>query len=131
MPDRSPVDPAELDLVSSALRADMGDLDTYFQVLTAKLVDSLGPMVSVEREGGLFHKEHPAKRITVDAGERQFVAQRERGRLHCTIAESVRGIVLRTHEVGVDEWLDALATYLTEAARRSAGARAALDNLLT
>lgn len=126
-----PVDPTELDLVSSALRADMGDLDTYFQVLTAKLGDSLGPMVTVEREGGLFHKDHPAKRVTVDAGDVRFVAEREKGRLHCTVAESVRGIVLRTRELSIDEWLDNLARHLTEAARRSAGARAALDNLLT
>jgi len=126
-----PVDPSELDLVSAALRADMGDLDTYFQVLSAKLVDSLGPMVTVEREGGLFHREHPARRITVDAGEQRFVAERQKGRLHCTIADSVRGIVLRTREVGVEEWLDGLAHHLTDAARRSAGARAALDNLLT
>ena len=126
-----PVDPTELDLVSSALRADMGDVDTYFEVLSAKLADSLGPMVTVEREGGLFHKQHPARRITVDAGERRFVAERGRGRLHCTIADSVRGIVLRTREVGVDEWLDGLAHHLTDAARRSAGARSALDNLLT
>lgn len=133
MPDPSgtPVDPTELDLVSSALRADMGDLDTYFQVLSAKLADSLGPMVTVEREGGLFHKDHPAKRITVEAGTQRFLAEREKGRITCSIAESVRGIVLRTREVGVEEWLDALARHLTEAARTSAGARSALDNLLT
>jgi len=126
-----PVDPTELDLVSSALRADMGDLDTYFQVLTAKLADSLGPMVTVEREGGLFHKDHPAKRITVEADNLRFVVERDKGRLHCTVAESVRGIVLRTREVSLDEWLDTLARHLTDAARRSAGARSALDNLLT
>jgi hypothetical protein len=46
------------------------------------------------------------------------------------IRQVVRGVVISRKEVGVDEWLAALAEELTQLAHRDARARAALARLL-
>ena len=51
--------------------------------------------------------------------------------VEATIAHHVRGVTLGTRQVGLDEWIDALARQLAELSARSARARDALLRLLT
>ncbi|HZD67200.1 MAG TPA: hypothetical protein VE152_13975, partial [Acidimicrobiales bacterium] len=59
-------DPVDLDLLSASLRADASDTETFFEVLSKKLVAALGERVSLEREGGLFRRDHRVREISVE-----------------------------------------------------------------
>ncbi len=122
----------DFDMVAAALRADATDLGTFVEVLARKLESALPGGVQVRRAGGLFRKDHPVQEIVVQLGEWQFrllaggggVARAER-------AHSVRGISLKSEELGVDGWLEHLLAALREHARSSAAAAESLHNLLS
>jgi hypothetical protein len=123
--------PGQLDLVAAALRADAADVATFFEVLVGKLAGSLGERVEVVSEKGLLHRAGKPRRVAVRLGDASFEAERDRDRVVCRVRHVVRGVVLRTDEVALDEWLGALARALVEEASKSASARAALEALLT
>lgn len=119
-----------VDVLSAALRADAADTDTFFQVLAAKLADALGERVRLERGGGRIRKDPRVKRVEVRLGDELLQAERDGGSVRCSVKREVRGIVLRTEQVALDQWLAALAAKLSEEAGRSAATRAALEGLL-
>jgi hypothetical protein len=120
----------DLDVLAASLRADASDIGIFFQVLGGKLLGAMPGAVEVEREGGLFKKVHPIRRIVVRAGDDLFEAQLERGAVNCRHAYAVRGFAF-SEETGVDQWLRALADVLANQAQSSAHASAALRSLLS
>src|SRR4030081_782118 len=64
----------ELDLVASALRADAGDVDVFFDVLVAKLAQVLPGQVEVQR-GGFLGRGKP-EAVTVALGDPRYDAAR-------------------------------------------------------
>lgn len=128
--DSSTTQPEALELMMASLRADAADLDTFFEVLVDKLAGSLGERVSVGRASGLFRRERRPSKVTVSAGERSLEAEMSKGRIVCLVRHQVRGVVLKSEEVTLDQWLGVLARALSEEAERSAATRAALESLL-
>ena len=122
---------ADLDSVVAALRADASDVNVFFQVLAGKLSDSMPGAVQLERVGGMFKKDHPVKRITVDAGDDVLEAELRQGSITAQHAHAVRGIRLRTEQLGFDEWLRRLVEVLSKQSQNNAAASAALRSLVT
>lgn len=120
----------DLDALAASLRADAGDLNVFFQVLGGKLADSMPGAVELEREGGLFKKQHPVKKITIRAGGDVFEAELKHGSVDCRHAHAVRGIILRSDVVALDVWLRSLVGVLAQQARSSAAASQALRSLV-
>jgi hypothetical protein len=118
----------ELDLVASSLQADARDVDVFFEVLVAKLADALPEQVEIER-GGLLGRGAP-KAVTVTLGDRRYDAERDRKRVACHRRTIVRGIALKSEELDVAAWVDALSADLVDEAARSERARTALQTLL-
>lgn len=123
--------PLDIEMLAAALRADTSDLDVFFEIMARKLVDILGERVEVERTGGLLRKPKPVGAIRVVLGDDQLELTRSRGSVSCTVAHRVRGVVLRTQDVDLSQWVESLARHLDEESRRSASTRAALEALLT
>ena len=130
MSDATPPD-ADLDSVVATLHADAADVNVFFQVLATKLSDSMGGAVQLEREGGMFKKDHPVKRITVNAGDDVLEAELRHGSITAQHAHAVRGIRLRTEQLGFDEWLRRLVEVLSKQSQSNAAASAALRSLVT
>jgi hypothetical protein len=124
-------EPLDLERLAASLRADSADLNTFFGPLAVKLAGALGDRVTVEYERGLLRRSERVQGVAAEFGEQRFELKRERGRLTCRILHRVRGIVLRTEEVGFDVWLRRFVQQLGEEARSSASTRAALNDLLT
>jgi hypothetical protein len=118
----------ELDLVASALRADAGDVDAFFDVLVGKLEQVLPEQTEVER-GGLLGRGAP-KAVAVTLGDRVYEAQRERRRVACRRRTVVRGIALKSEDLDLDAWIDGLSSGLVDEAARSERSRIALQGLL-
>jgi hypothetical protein len=121
----------DLDTLAASLRADASDTGVFFQVLASRLNDSMPGIVTLEREGGLFKKDHPVKKITVRAGEDLFEAEVVGGAVAARHAHAVRGITLRSEELDFQAWLRALLGVLQTRAQGSAEASAALRALVT
>jgi hypothetical protein len=76
-------------------------------------------------------REGTVSALDVALGEQRLSLRADRGRMIGEICKEVRGIVLSRREVGLDEWIDALAKALAEAAASSARARQAIEKFLT
>src|SRR4029453_2875510 len=108
---------------------------TLTRVLSESLGEALPPgMVEVERVRGLGDRlagraGHPAA-LRIHTPERLLVLRTGRLGVEAEVHHRVRGVVLRRQQVGVEEWVRALAEELTALARRDAAARAALGRVL-
>jgi len=71
------------------------------------------------------------KELTVSLGEYQYRIGRERqGPLVAMRAKIVRGIVLKTEQIPVEQWIEELSEALAHVAGQSAQARTALERFL-
>lgn len=118
------------DMVAAAIRADAADMGTFMEALAAKLNEALPGHVEVEREGGLFQKEHRVRLITVDLQDRRYELERVRSAVEARLAHQVRGIRLKTEVIPLGDWIDTLARHLASYAETNAQARAALGKLV-
>jgi hypothetical protein len=126
----------DVDMLAAALRRDSADLDLYAKVLSVNLADSLPPgAVRVERKRSMADRmagrEGAVTNLDVALGELRLALRIDRGRVTGEVCKEVRGIVLSRQEVGLDDWIAALARALAQSAESSARAREALERFLT
>ncbi len=115
-------EPMQVEMLAASLRASSTDLKAFMEALAVKLEGSLR---------GMFSREHPVKEVTVNLGNFQYRISRERqGPLLTQRAKVVRGIVLKTDQISMDQWINELAQGLAEEAVHSAQARSALEQFL-
>jgi hypothetical protein len=125
----------DVELLAAALRQDSADLDVYAKVLSVSLVESLPPgAVQVERKRSMADRmagrEGTVTSLDVALGEMRLGLRMDRGRPIGEICKEVRGVVLSRQQVGLDEWIAALAQGLADTAASSARAREALRRYL-
>lgn len=132
-----PADLASVDLLAAALRADAAEVGTLVRVLTATLGDTLpAGMVEVQRERSLADRlsgrDGTVVAVTVTTPDRRLrlAAGRHRGTPEAEVQRVVRGVVISRQDVGVDQWVRALAEVLAVRAQADAAAREALGRLL-
>ena len=126
----------DVELLAAALRRDSTDLNLYAKVLSVNLVDSLPPgALRVERRRSIADRmagrEGAVTELDVSLGEQRLLLRVQRERVVAEICKEVRGIVLSRRQTGLDEWIDALARALADAAASSARAREAVERFLT
>ena len=126
----------DVELLAAALRRDSADLNLYANVLSVNLADSLPPgALRVKRRRSVADRmagrEGSVAELDVALGESRLGLRVERERLSAEICKEVRGVVLSRRQVGLDEWIDALARALADAAASSARAREAVERFLT
>jgi len=125
------MDDLGFDMLAASLRADASDLDTFLDVLGDKLARALPGRVAVERRGGMFSREKKVRRVEVSLDKNRYeLLAAGGGRIQPRRATAVRGIVLKTEEIPLDEWIDDLSRDLAVEAERSENARLALQKLL-
>ncbi|MGD0370107.1 MAG: hypothetical protein ABSC16_00210 [Candidatus Dormibacteria bacterium] len=118
----------EIDALMGTLRAESRDIRVFFQVFATKLTAALPDVVEVEREGSVFARRRPVRRLTVRAGDDILEAEMTRDGLVCREIQVLNGL---TDEIGFEAWLRLLAASLRQKARSTAEASAVLRALLT
>src|SRR6266571_6470469 len=119
----------DVELVAASLRASSNDLKTFVEVLADKLEGALPGQVQVERRATRFlGREKRVDRIQCQIGEQRYVLSARNG-IEVRRAKAVRGVVLKTEELSLDEWLGALARDLADEARTNEHAQLALRQL--
>ena len=124
-------EPLQMEMLAASLRADSTDNKAFLEALATKLSGSLPNQTSVTRHSSIFSREHPVKEITVVIGDYQYHIGREKqGPIVTQRAKVVRGIVLKTEQIPVEQWINELASALAEEAAHSAQARNSLERFL-
>jgi hypothetical protein len=124
-------DGIDVDLLSASLRASSSDLVTFIEVLADKLEDAFPGRVQVGRKStGWFSKEKRVERLQCELGGQRYLLAAPGGVVDARRATAVRGVVLKTEALPLEEWLDALARDLANEARTSERAQLALQRLL-
>jgi hypothetical protein len=118
----------DFELLAASLRADSTDLAVFVPTLATKLCDALPEQVEVERSG--FPGRRAVRRVEVFVGEHRYELRYERRQVRASRARVVRGIVLKTEELDLDVWIDALSRDLADEAGTSERSRLALERLL-
>jgi hypothetical protein len=120
-----------VDLLAASLRASSSDLKTFVEVLAEKLEDALPGRVQVGRRPTRFlGKEKRVERLQCELGDQRYLLMAREGVVEARRATAVRGVVLKTEELPLGEWLDALAADLAHEARTSEQAQLALERML-
>ena len=119
------VDPARL---AEALRADAGSTVQLFETLAERLGREMPDLARVERRGGFLTSKR-VESVEVGLAGSVFRLRRDGSRVIAERGEVVRGIVLKTDVVGVDEWLRSLCEALSAHAGTSAQALDALRRI--
>ncbi len=124
-------EPMQVELFASSLRADATDLKAFMEALATKLSGSLPEQTQVTRHSGLFSREHPVREIAIVLGDYQYRIMRERQGFPVTSrAKVVRGIVLKTDVIPMEQWIEELAISLAQVSMQSEQSRAALERFL-
>ncbi len=124
-------DDLQFELLASSLRADTGDMKAFIEALAVKLEGALPQRARVERKAdGLFSRTKHVQRISVELGENRYEIMHAAGQIQATVGKAVRGIVLKTEHLSLDDWIDQLSRELTVEANRSEQSRLALQRLL-
>jgi hypothetical protein len=120
------------DLVAASLRADTTDVVAFVEALAVKLEGALPGDVTVERAGGglLGRGQRHVRRIAVTMEDGRYDLERDGSQIQTSRCSEVRGIVIKSERLGLDEWIDALSRELSQRARQSEQSRAALQRLL-
>jgi hypothetical protein len=124
-------DAPDLDLLAASLRADASDTAAFLEALAARLEGALPGQVEVQRKGGLFGGGKRVRQIAVRLGDRHYEIEGDHGALVARRRSVVRGIALKSEELGVDAWIEGLSADLLALAQRSEQGRLALERLLT
>src|SRR3954452_18802581 len=120
----------DFELVAASLRADGADLAVFVEALADKLSGAFPAHVKVERKKSFLPGSKPVRRLTAELGSQRFELEHEDGKGGCRRRELVRGIALRTEELELGPWLDALSAGLVPEAETSERGREALRTLL-
>ncbi len=103
------IDPSRL---ATALRAETGSIGQLFDSLAERLGKDLPDLTTVVRRGGLF-SSRKIEGLEVLFEDRVFRLKREGARVVAQRGEVVRGIVLKTEDVPMDAWIQALSEALS------------------
>jgi hypothetical protein len=120
----------DFDLIAASLRADFSDLDAFFEGLAVKLEAAIPQAVRVTRAKLGFRGPKVVAAIAVATGPVQLELKRVGAQLQATKARLSGGIVLKTEQLDVDQWLTELTGALSTLAQSSERARLALERVL-
>ena len=125
------MDDPGFDLVAASLRADTTDLNAFVEALAVKLEGALPDSVRVDRKGGgLLSRQKRVRRISIGMDEARYDLERNGESIEASRCNEVRGIVIKSERLGLDEWIDALSRELTSRAQQSERSMLALQRLL-
>jgi len=121
----------QVELYAASLRADYSDAGAFLEALAGKFEGALPTHTKVTRHAGLFSREHPIKEIAVTLGEFQYRIGKERqGPLLAQRSHFVRGIVLSSEQIAVEQWIEEVAGALAQLAAHNQQAHMALSRFL-
>jgi hypothetical protein len=121
----------KMDVLTAALRMDKQQAKDLLEYLALKFQGCLPESTTIKRGGWILSAERPVEQLTIAFPDCQFQLERQKhGPVSAKIMKIVRGVVLKTTEVSVEEWTKQLAETLSQAASQNSATRDALQKLV-
>ncbi|HEY2650781.1 MAG TPA: hypothetical protein VGI50_02600 [Solirubrobacteraceae bacterium] len=119
------------DMVVSSLRADAADTRSLVEALATKLELALPAETHVDRKAvKRLSRDKRVARIEVRLGDLTYTLGMDGDRSHTQRSRTSGGIVIRSEELSLEAWFEAVADTLRAEAQRSESIRLALERLL-
>jgi hypothetical protein len=118
-----------VDVLAASLRMDKQESGDLLEFLAKKLQQSLPKNTQIKRGG--FFGTGEIQQITIYFDENYYQINRERyGSFTAKVIKVVRGVVIKTTEIPMEQWNDELALELSRLAQHSAQMRDALNKFV-
>ncbi len=129
--DEAPDMGMEADVLSATLHAGLKEAQDLLDFLAQKFEGPLSHLIEVRRRGGLFGNKHAVEEITFKFEDRQLRITREsHGSFSAKSLKVVRGVVLKTNVVDIEQWIGELSQALARQAEKSESFRTALSRFV-
>jgi hypothetical protein len=121
----------QVEVLANALSMGKAESKELLETLAMRLQAIMPEVTTIERGGWIFSSERPVRELTVrfDDCHLQLVKEKT-GTLTARVLKVVRGVVLKTTQTTVDEWIKTLATQLSQAAQSNTQTREALNKFV-
>lgn len=124
-------DPLEFETLAAALKLDQKAASEMVEALAKMLEGCLPQSVEVQRGGWLLSKVKPVEKLTVKFDEVHYqVVKEANGQFSAKSLKVVRGVALKSTDIGLDSCLQEVVAKLTEMAANNAVARQALNKFV-
>lgn len=121
----------QVDVLAATLRSEHKQSADLLEFLAKMLESALPDSVTITRDGWFMSKSRPVKDLTVKFDEYQYQLVRERhGSFSARSMKLVRGVVLKTTEIPVDQCIDEIVGELVKLTEKNAAARRALNRFV-
>ena len=120
----------KIDILASALQMDRSESKELVEILATRLQTLLPDSTTVERGGWILSGNRPVKKLVVRFDDLHLSLEKDKSRVTATSMKIVRGVVLKTSEISLDDWIKSLAAELNKAAATNAGMRQALSDFV-
>jgi hypothetical protein len=117
----------ELERVAATVRLARDDADRFLELLAGRLQTLVPGLVTIRRRG---LRNRRVEQVTVALPDQRLTISRAPTGVDTTLAQVVRGIVVATHQLTVEEWVQRLAQAVAAQAASQDQARTALERLL-
>lgn len=119
------------DVFAAMLQQGLQESQDLLEYLVLKFEGTLSHLMTVRRGGGLFAKAKPVQELSLRFQDQQYHLARDgRGFFSARILKEVRGIVLKTVEVPLKDWLNHVAQELARQAQASQASHQALERFV-
>jgi hypothetical protein len=109
----------DADVLAAMLSRELGDSRVLMSFLARKFEGPLSHRMTVRRGGGWLSKDKPVEEIAFRFTDFEYrIVRSPQGSLDTTVRQEVRGIVLKTEAVPVDQWVRDLARELAQEVQR-------------
>lgn len=121
----------KVDILAAGLRGDQKESGSTVEFLAKKFELILPKHTKIVRGGWLLSSEKPVRELTVTFDDFQYQLTVEKhGAVVAMEQKLVRGVVLKSNEVSMEEWINLVAQSLSRFAEKNSAARQALSDFL-
>jgi hypothetical protein len=121
----------EFDTLVATLRLENLEIEDMLELLARKFEQVIPHNTTVNRNTSFLSNKHSIQKITLQLDKHNYeVSRQSSGIFKARVMKLVRGIVIKTNEVSVHEWIDEIVHELIRLAAQSEDIRLALDNFL-
>lgn len=125
-------DALKVDVLATMLRADQKEAAALVEGLAERLQSVIPDNITIVRAGWVLSSTRPVKQLLVRFDDCHLQIEKDKnGKVTAASIKVVRGVVLKTTKISLDEWVALLAAELSKAAENNASTREALNNLVT
>jgi hypothetical protein len=127
------LDPAlQFEVLAAKLKGDHGASGDMLEYLAKMLESSYEGGTKVTRGGWFMSKSRPVEELTVRFDEWQFqISRAKHGSLSARSMKLVRGVALKTNEIGMDECIEEIIKEVMKLAQKNAQTRDALNKFVS